>query len=197
MCSDGKSETYIHAARIKFHSRVDELLDLREGDYLVKLLIDLGALHAEDRPVEINVLTPGEFRMKAGAHFEQRGDAPMHIGVTFSGFGDARKNFQQRALPCSVAPDHPDDLAAFDLEGNILQRPKCFGLWFVAIATGKMFHRAKRRQSHFVDFLSDISIGELLRSDAVALAEAFDFDGDIRHIRDQWSEIRNHQLGQM
>ena len=61
--------------RIALDRRVEELLDLGEGDDLVELAADLGAGHAEDRAVEIDVLAAGQLGMKAGADLEQARDA--------------------------------------------------------------------------------------------------------------------------
>ena len=63
---------------IALDRRVEEFLDLGEGDDLVELPADLGAAHAEDGAVEIDVLAAGQLGMKAGADFEQARDAAAH-----------------------------------------------------------------------------------------------------------------------
>ena len=63
--------------RIALDRRVEELLDLGEGDDLVELASDLGPRHAEDGAVEIDVLAAGELGMKAGADLEQARDAAL------------------------------------------------------------------------------------------------------------------------
>src|SRR5437660_378543 len=59
MGSDRKSQAHIHTGRVALHGRVQESLDLREGDDLVELAPDLRPRHAEDRPVQEDVLPPG------------------------------------------------------------------------------------------------------------------------------------------
>ena len=78
-----EGEPHLHAAGIALDRRVDELLDPGEVDDLVELSPDLGAAHAEDGAVEIDVLAPGEFGMKAGADFEQAGDAALDGHASF------------------------------------------------------------------------------------------------------------------
>ena len=51
MRRDGEGQPHIHAARIALDRRIEEPLDLGEGDDLVELAADLGARHAEDRAV--------------------------------------------------------------------------------------------------------------------------------------------------
>ena len=70
MCGNREREPHVHAAGVALHRCVDELLDLGEGDDLVELARDLGAAHAEDRPVEVDVLAPAQLRMEAGAHLQ-------------------------------------------------------------------------------------------------------------------------------
>src|SRR6266849_6202144 len=62
--------------------------------------------------------------MKACADFEQRSDAAVDVGIAFGGFGDAREDLQQRALPSAVAADDADDFAALYFEGNVAQCPE-------------------------------------------------------------------------
>ena len=65
--------------RVALDRRVEELLDLGEGDDLVELARDLARRHAEDRAVEEDVLAAGELGVKAGADLEQAADAAVDI----------------------------------------------------------------------------------------------------------------------
>ena len=76
-----EGQPHVHAARIALDRRVEEFLDLGEGDDLVELAADLGARHAEDGAVEIDVLAPGQLGMKAGADLEQAGDPAAQIAT--------------------------------------------------------------------------------------------------------------------
>src|SRR2546422_8558362 len=142
MRGDRKGESDVHAAGVMFDRGVDKLLNFGKGHYLIKLLPDLGVLHAEDRTVQKDILAPGQLRLKACAHFEQRSNPAVNISVAFSRFGNAREDLEQRALPRSVAADDADDFAVLYFERNVLQGPDGFGFRFadrVAIATGKKF----------------------------------------------------------
>ncbi|MCG3161346.1 MAG: hypothetical protein JMDDDDMK_02514 [Acidobacteria bacterium] len=92
--SDGEGQPQIHPAGVMLDRRVNELFDFGESDYLVELVFDLGAPHSQDCAVQVDVLASGQFRMKPGAYFEQRTDAPANVGVAFSRLGDAREDFQ-------------------------------------------------------------------------------------------------------
>ena len=80
-------------------------------------------LHAQDGAVEIDVLAAGQFGVKAGAHLQQRTDAPLDLHLPLGGCGDAREDLEQRALARAVAPDDAHDLAALHLEVDVAQRP--------------------------------------------------------------------------
>src|SRR5215213_4255112 len=58
----GEGQTHVHPRRVELDGRVDELLYLGEGDYLVELPRYLGPLHAEDGAVQKNVLAPRQLR---------------------------------------------------------------------------------------------------------------------------------------
>ena len=74
MGGDGEGEADVHARGVALDRGVEEFLDLGEGDDLVEFAADLGAGHAEDGAVQVDVLAAGQFGVKAGADFEQAGD---------------------------------------------------------------------------------------------------------------------------
>src|ERR1700693_2439552 len=118
-----EGEPHIHAGGKALDRRVEEFVDLGEGDDLVELAFDLGAGHAEDRAVEINILAPRELRVKAGADCEQACNTSAERDPPLRRLGDAGENLQKRALAGTVAADDAQYLAAFDLEADILEGP--------------------------------------------------------------------------
>ena len=104
---DGKRQPHVHPARIGLHWRMDELLELGEGDDGVELADDLRAKHAEDRPVEEDVLPARQIRMEAGADLEEARDAAAQIDVAFGRRGNPRQDLPQRALAGAVRPTMP------------------------------------------------------------------------------------------
>ena len=97
---------------------------LGEGNDLVELARDLGAAHAEDGAVEIDVLAAGELGMEAGADLQQARHAAADFDAALGRRGDAGKDLEQRRFAGAVAADDADDLAPLDLEGDVLQRPE-------------------------------------------------------------------------
>ena len=59
-------------------------------------------------PFKINVFAAGQLFVKAGSYFEQRRHAPVHPYRAGGRIGNARENFQQRALARSIPPDDAD-----------------------------------------------------------------------------------------
>jgi hypothetical protein len=121
---DGEREAEVHAGRVVLHRRVGELRHLGEGEDLVELARDVGALHAEDRAAQEDVLAAGELAVEPGADLEQRADAPAHLGEPLRGPRDAREDLQQRALARAVAADHAEHFARRDLERHVAQGPE-------------------------------------------------------------------------
>src|ERR1700731_3446410 len=108
--------------------RVEEFLDLGEGDDLVEFAFDLDAAHAEDRAVQENVFSTSQFGMKSGANLEQSGHTASKRHPPSRRFGDAAQDLEQRAFACAVATDNAEDLASLDLEADILERPEFLDL---------------------------------------------------------------------
>ena len=104
--------------------RVEKLLDPREIDDLVELLLDFPARHAEDAAVEKDVLAAGELGMEAGADLQQAGNTPMDVDLAGRGPGDPREDLQQCALAGSVAADDADHLARTDVKIHVLDGPE-------------------------------------------------------------------------
>src|ERR1051326_2183526 len=97
MRSYSKRESHIHSARVAFHGRVDKLFHFSEGDDLIKLAIDFGLAHAEYGAVEVDIFTTGQFGVKAGAHFEERTDAPIDLRESARGFRNPGEDFETHA----------------------------------------------------------------------------------------------------
>src|SRR5205814_8565108 len=66
-----EGEADVHPAGVALYRHVDEIADPREVDDLVVFLLDLTATHAEDRAVEEDVVSTGQFRMEARPDLEQ------------------------------------------------------------------------------------------------------------------------------
>ena len=88
---DGEAEAHVHARRVVLHRRVDELLELGEGDDLVEARLDVALGQAEDRAVEVDVLAPGELGVEAGAQLEQRRHPPAHADHAAGGARGSRR----------------------------------------------------------------------------------------------------------
>src|SRR5246127_1372346 len=108
--------------------RIEELLDLGEGDDLVEFAFDLDPAHAEDRAVQEDVFATGQFGMKSGANLEQAGHTASKYHPPSRRFGDAAQDLEQRAFARAVAADNSQDLALLDLETDILERPELLDL---------------------------------------------------------------------
>src|SRR5437773_2210354 len=100
---------------------IDKFCDLGERNNLIELSRDFVAPHAENRAVEVDILTTSQFGMEPGADFQQRSDAPPHVYVADGWPGDTRKDFQQRTLARAVPTDNADNVAAVHFKRNILQ----------------------------------------------------------------------------
>src|SRR5215469_11610087 len=126
MSCNGEGKPNIHARRVALNRRVEKFLDLREGDNLIKFTADFRAGHAEDRAIQVDILAPGQFRMKAGADLQQACDAPINCDPAFRRLGYAGEDLEESAFASAVSADYAQHLTALYLEADILERPKLF-----------------------------------------------------------------------
>src|SRR4051812_2856450 len=98
MSGHGEGETHVHAAAVAFDGCIQEAFAAGEVDDGIELAFDFLFPHAEDLAVEVDVFATGEFRMEAGADFEEAADASKQLHFAGGGFGDAREYFKERAF---------------------------------------------------------------------------------------------------
>ena len=91
--------------------RVDELADAGEVDDLVELARDLGALHAHDRALQVDVLAAGQVGMEAGGDLDQRADAAADLDAAARRPQDPRQQLERRRLAGAVRADDAERLA--------------------------------------------------------------------------------------
>ncbi len=180
MGGDSEGQAGVHAAAVLLDRRVEEALDLAEGDDLVELGPHLGPRHAEDRAVEVDVLPAGKLGVEAGADFQQAADAAVEFDVAGRGLGDAGKDLEQRALARAVSADDADDFALFDLEADVLQGPEAVVVG-EALAVAQSLHRPPYEAAEGVAQGLVLEHAPRSGTDAVLLADALDADGGVRH----------------
>ena len=185
MRSHRKGEPHVHARGVALDRRIEELLDLREGDDLVELPPDLRPRHAEDRTIEEDVLAARQLRVKARAHLEQARHAAADLDAPGARLGNPREDLQQRRLAGAIAPDDADHLATLDLEVDILERPELLDLVAhdeLAAAhhvAGRAHEVPRPARDHVAQ--RDVALALALVADQVALAETIGADDDIGH----------------
>src|SRR4030095_5047063 len=132
----------------------------------------------------VDILSPGEIRMKAGADFEQARHSTGDHGRATGRLRDAAQDLQEGRFSGAVRADNPDGLAAIDLERHVLERPNRVVSVLLLRKAGQVAKVAqigerpareigKRRPQRIVAFL--------FRADAIALREPVDVDGSVRH----------------
>ena len=120
----GIAQAHLHAAAVSLDGRIQMVFNATERDDAIELGFDLLPAHAEDGAVEQDVLTAGEFRMEARAHFEQAAHLAPHAYGALRGQRDPREQFQQCAFARAIAAHYAHELAAVHGEGHIAQGPE-------------------------------------------------------------------------
>src|SRR5258708_24410299 len=197
MGSDRKGEPHIHTAAITFHRCIEEFFDLRERNYLVKLRLNLGTAHPQDRPIQINVFASREFRVKAGADFKQAGHATSNTDPAFRWFRDPAQNLQQGRFTCAISPDDADHLPLLNFKRQVFESPEVFGR-IVGRRTGGTVGMRSVPTVQEPDFFTDCSEWSYRLSShyfaesgvtlpfatvpqSIAFADVFDRYNDVRH----------------
>ena len=104
---DGEREPDVHAARVALDRCVDEPLHAGELDDVVEALLDLPALHPEDRPVQVDVLASCELLVEARPDLEQAADATADLGPSLVGNAILVRILRSVDLPAPLRPMMP------------------------------------------------------------------------------------------
>ena len=123
VCRDGEPEADGHAAAVALHGSVQVAFAAAEVHYLVELAGNLGAAHAHDGTVHVDVFAPGHLRVESGAHFEEARDAAPCADGAGGGSGHAAQQLEEGALAGAVPADDAHDVTLFHLEVDVLQGP--------------------------------------------------------------------------
>src|SRR5262249_40739246 len=103
--------------------RVEEPLHAREIDDLVETLGHFAAAHSQNGAIEKDIFPPREFGLKAGAHLDQAADAPHDPHLSKRRLDDPAQNLEKRAFARAVMADDAHDIAAWNVEIDVFQRP--------------------------------------------------------------------------
>ena len=87
-------EARVHAGGVGLDRRVDEPLQLGEGDDVLEAVLHLTAGEAEHDAVDGHVLAPGDLGVEAGPQLDEGGDAAVHAQRPARGLGDAGQQLQ-------------------------------------------------------------------------------------------------------
>src|ERR1700682_5542766 len=75
--------------------------------------------------------------MKASTNFQDGPDAPVNLGMTARGLGNARKNLKQGALTCPVAADDAHYFPLLHVKGNVVESPKGISSFESRVSRGR------------------------------------------------------------
>jgi hypothetical protein len=167
---DREGESDVHPAGVPLDGRVDELADAAELDDVVELRVDLAALHAEDRAVQIRVLTARELRVEAGADLEDAADAAADRRRPLRRRRDAREDLEKRRLAGAVLADEADHLPLLDRERHVLERPEVLRRVIDVLQAEGAPHGVRDR-------VAERLVAGAVLADPVALREAVGDDG--------------------
>ena len=179
---DGEGQANEHAARVALHRGVDEGADTGELHDLLVAIEDVPAAEAQQRPVEEDVLAPGELGVKAGSDLQQRGRPAVELDASLGRQRDARQQLEHRALAGAVPADDPHRLAVMNVEADVLQRPEVGRLGRLVLGVGRGRTPAEEapdgREHRVVEPLGEQSRRHL--TTPIELADAARADGDAR-----------------
>src|SRR5262249_24056533 len=175
-------QPHIHPARVPLDGRVEELLDLGEGDDLVELSRAPRPPHAQDRAVQHHVTAPGELRVEPGPDLEEARHAPTQMDPPRGRLGDPAEDLQEGRLAGAIPADQPEPVTLAQLERDVAERPE------VLSAGRSLTSPSSSQQSPCAvrdTVRDDVAEGDVavlaLVADDVSLADALGIDHDARH----------------
>ncbi len=116
--------------------------------------------------------------MKAGPHFQKTDDAAVDLDLSGGGFGDLRKDLEERTLPGAVAADDPHDVPRLDVERHVLEGPEGF---LGSHASREGFEAPEGVRDESRESFAKRGIALLARTDLVLLTQIFDTNCRVGH----------------
>src|SRR5262249_28739771 len=120
----GESEPHVHAAGVGLYRLMNELANFCKALDLRKQTFGFGARETHERAAHENIFDAGEFEIKTGAQFEQRGYPSVVPDISMGGFESGGDDLQQCGLAAAVLADDARRGSGFDFKADIPQRPK-------------------------------------------------------------------------
>jgi hypothetical protein len=118
---DRECEARGHARRVGPDRRVDEFLDLRPLDDACRAASHLRPGEPEERPLQDDVLAPGQLGVEAEAELQQWRDVSDHDDPAGGGRHDARDEAEKGALPGAVSADHADRFSRLNVQADLVE----------------------------------------------------------------------------
>ena len=122
LCRNREAQPRDHAAGIVFYRHIDKIPQFGKVDDVLEVLLHVGAVMAEHRTVQKDVLPRGQVQVKARAQLDQGRDLAVDGHAARRGVHNAGNQLQHRALAAAVAADECDGLAGLNFERNV---PQC------------------------------------------------------------------------
>ncbi len=154
------AEAQEHAGGVELHGRVDEVLDLGEGDDVVELGRTSPVGHAEQPAVHEDVLPAGELGVKAHADADERGDRADDAQAAGVGAETPLRMRSSVVLPDPLRPMTPMVSPRRDLEIDVAQRPERLVSGRDQVAGLGQPSAAARRRSGLAVALADAAQGD-------------------------------------
>src|SRR3990170_931670 len=99
MGGNGKGQSYIHSAGVVLHWCIYEFPDLGKIHNRVEFAANLVSCQPNDRSVEIDIFSPGEFLVKTGTHFQEGAHTAEKLCPSKGRLRDPGEDLQQCAFP--------------------------------------------------------------------------------------------------
>ena len=124
MGSDAESQLDVHAAGVALDRGVDEVPDLGELDDLFHFGVDLGAGHAQNGTIEVDVLAARHLGVETGADFQHRGHAAVQVNIAGGRGRHVGQQLEQRGLARAVGADDTHGLSFVYCKADAVERHK-------------------------------------------------------------------------
>src|SRR5262249_28031420 len=152
---------------------IQERTDVREGDDVIKLPLDLAPRHTENSAIKVDVLAAGQLRVETGADFQQARYPAPELDPPAGRLGDPTKDLEQRRFPGSIAADDSYHLRRLNLETDVPQRPDRLRLLAPGLA-GTGPGRSECPRDRLAQ--SPVAVAAPVVTQAVYLGQVFDAD---------------------
>src|SRR5882762_8899758 len=109
----------MHARGITLDGSIEEILELRKSDDIIKFLIDFCTIHSQDGAVQVYVFATGKVRMEPSSEFNESAQPSANLEFSLVWLQDSAQQFQGSTFAGAVRSNDRESISPLNVERDV------------------------------------------------------------------------------